>query len=269
MDNVELPYNPSNMKKYNSRRLKRCLTDVQFVYEDSTNFYSFYELCSFVSCMVAVITGSPYYDLVFPQQSSTDYVKLTPVKEMSLTAFTLCIRAFTDLDRPYSLFSYATSSKDNELLLFATAKDQYEFNIANNNVLFRVTNLRSTWNHFCVTWDSRTGLLELRINGERLVRKGLAKGYTIKSGGVIILGQEQDSLEGGFQADQSFVGELNNVNLWDYVLTPQQIRAATYGTLSIPGNVIDWGTVEYAIKGYVIVVTDKEQCSSNINNPTC
>lgn len=39
-----------------------------------------------------------------------------------------------------------------------------------------------------------------------------------------MLGQEQDSKGGGFQTSQSFKGMLSNVNIWDRMLTSEQIK---------------------------------------------
>ena len=40
----------------------------------------------------------------------------------------------------------------------------------------------------------------------------------------MVLGQDQDSVGGDFQASQSFQGMLTNVNLWDRVLLGAQIQ---------------------------------------------
>lgn len=40
----------------------------------------------------------------------------------------------------------------------------------------------------------------------------------------MVLGQEQDSLGGGFQTSQSFQGMLSNVNVWDEVLAKDEIK---------------------------------------------
>ncbi len=39
----------------------------------------------------------------------------------------------------------------------------------------------------------------------------------------MVLGQEQDSVGGGFDSSQSFEGMLSNVNVWDHVLSAAQI----------------------------------------------
>ncbi len=58
-----------------------------------------------------------------------------------------------------------------------------------------------------------------------------------------MLGQEQDSVGGGFDADQSFKGMLSNVNLWDKVLTHREIEEMSTSCLLDEwnsGNVYKW-----------------------------
>ena len=56
-------------------------------------------------------------------------------------------------------------------------------------------------------------------------------GYTITQGGTLILGQDQDSVGGDFDADQSFQGMLSNANMWNQVLTAEQIRKMSQSCL--------------------------------------
>lgn len=72
---------------------------------------------------------------------------------------------------------------------------------------------------------------------------GFKKGYTIRHGGTLVLGQDQDSVGGGFDATQSFQGMLSNVNLWDHVLSPTQIKEMSTSCLLDEwnaGNVYKW-----------------------------
>ncbi|XP_058380744.1 C-reactive protein-like isoform X3 [Diceros bicornis minor] len=45
---------------------------------------------------------------VFPKESNSSFVTLTAQLRRPFTAFTVCLRVYTDLSRAYSLFSYAT-----------------------------------------------------------------------------------------------------------------------------------------------------------------
>ena len=58
------------------------------------------------------------------------------------------------------------------------------------------------------------------------MKKGgkIRRGHTIRDAGSLVLGQEQDSVGGGFDTDQSFQGMLSNVNIWNKVLTDEQIE---------------------------------------------
>ncbi|CAM2108116.1 unnamed protein product [Caretta caretta] len=105
---------------------------------------------------------------VFPKESADAHVILNMNNNGTLQTFTMCLRYFTDLTRAFSLFSYATRTRDNEILLY---KD-------------------------------KPGELSL---------KGLKKGYAINNQGVLIWAQDQDSFGGGFDAKQSFVGEIADV----------------------------------------------------------
>lgn len=46
----------------------------------------------------------------------------------------------------------------------------------------------------------------------------MEKGYSLRTEAKIILGQEQESFGGYFDAKQSFVGEIWEVSLWDHIL---------------------------------------------------
>lgn len=44
-------------------------------------------------------------------------------------------------------------------------------------------------------------------------------------GGALVVGQEQDQKGEGFNPAESFVGSISQLNLWDYVLSPQQVNS--------------------------------------------
>ena len=66
--------------------------------------------------------------------------------------------------------------------------------------------------------------------------KNFKEGHTIRGGGTLVLGQEQDSVGGGFDTSQSFKGMLSNVNIWDHVVTPFQIEEMSSSCLLHEGN---------------------------------
>ena len=185
---------------------------------------------------------------IFPEESDTAYVTLIPRVRKTLRSFTLCLKAFTDLTRPYSLFSYSTKSKDNELLLFVNKVGEYDLYIGNTKVTFKVPQPRYGPVHLCVSWESVSGIAELWVNSRPVGRKGLRRGYTLGKDARIILGQEQDSFGGKFDAKQSFVGEIWDVSLWDHVVSLKNLCFTCYTS-----NILNWKALIYQAKGYVVV----------------
>ena len=54
---------------------------------------------------------------------------------------------------------------------------------------------------------------------------------------MLVLGQEQDSVGGSFYANQSFMGEMTDVNIWDHVIKDQEIMRMSKSCLTGEGNV--------------------------------
>lgn len=65
-----------------------------------------------------------------------------------------------------------------------------------------------------------------------------------------MLGQEQDTLGGGFSESESFVGKLSGVNVWDAELTSAQIddQLTNCEELAV-GNVVAWPDFLGQLKG--------------------
>nr|XP_028566902.1 mucosal pentraxin-like [Podarcis muralis] len=192
--------------------------------------------------------------LVFPQASNSAHVVLKAAPKRPLTSFTLCLAHFTDLNRPHTFFSYATRGNFNEIILLKEKNNVYGFAVGNEAVTFTDPEKKLLGREIlCATWDSATGLAELWVNSKRMPRKGLRKGYSISGEPSIVLGQEQDVMGGGFDITDCFVGELQDVRMWDRVLTNEELELA-FLNQDVPGDyVFDWKTVNYEIKGYVIV----------------
>ncbi|KAF2979409.1 hypothetical protein EK904_006478 [Melospiza melodia maxima] len=99
------------------------------------------------------------------------------------------------------------------------------------------------WHHIAVTWTCRDGAWKVYIDGKLSDGgSGLSVGSKIPGGGALVLGQEQDQKGEGFNPAESFVGSISQLNIWDYVLSPQQVESLA---TSCPeelqkGNVLAW-----------------------------
>ncbi|XP_014637875.1 PREDICTED: C-reactive protein-like [Ceratotherium simum simum] len=186
---------------------------------------------------------------VFPKESNSSFVTLTAQLKRPFTAFTVCLRVYTDLTRAYSLFSYATRAQYNEILLFRSKNGVYSVTVGGTDIIFKPPE-RSAPMHFCMTWESSSGIAELWVDGKPMVRRSLKRGYYLGTEASIILGQEQDSFAGGFDKKQSLVGDIGDVNMWDFVLSPDEISAICDGGTFSP-NVLDWRALNYTVHGEV------------------
>ncbi|XP_023555594.1 serum amyloid P-component [Octodon degus] len=189
---------------------------------------------------------------VFPRESDSDHVSLLTKLEKPLQNVTVCLRAYSDLSRQYSLFSYNTQGRDNELLIYKENIGKYSLYIGGTRVTAKVHEEIPAPVHICTSWESSSGIVEFWINGKPMVKKGLKKGYSVAPHPKIILGQEQDSYGGSFEQSQSFVGEFGDLYMWDSVLSPEQILSA-YDGFPDSANILNWKALNYESKGYVII----------------
>lgn len=93
------------------------------------------------------------------------------------------------------------------------------------------------------------------MDGKKSLTKIYKKGHTIQAGGKVILGQDPDNYAGDFDAKQSLVGEIYDLNMWDVVLPESIIRDVFTGMRVTRANVFDWESVQLKINGNVHVVT--------------
>lgn len=191
---------------------------------------------------------------VFPQESRSAHVQVNVKLEQPLNNFTVCLRSYTDLTRPHSLFSYATKNQDNEILLFKPKPGLYKFYVGGKFLLFRVPKSLGKSEHVCASWDSSTGIVGFWFNGKPWPRKGLQRGYMVGVPASILLGQEQDSFGGSFDAQESFVGEISSVYMWDTGISTSVVEAAMYNHPD-QTPIFGWKNFPYKIVGEVYVKT--------------
>ncbi|OCT68882.1 mucosal pentraxin [Xenopus laevis] len=215
-----------------------------------------------------ILTQSDMSGKVFfiPQASSTSYVRLYPMMNGPFASLTVCLKSHTSLTRDYSLFSLATETKENDFLLFQEKKNKrFSVSIGNQDLYFDIPG-SSAVRSICVSWDSLTGDVVVWVNGNPSPRKIFMKGYRVNANPIIIIGQEQDSYGGKFDAAQSFVGEISDVHMWDRVLTSQELMQALYNK-DLAGNVINWQSLSYETKDEAIILP--QVCKINYKPDYC
>ncbi|KAL9972414.1 hypothetical protein ACROYT_G018712 [Oculina patagonica] len=204
--------------------------------------------------------------MIFEEHTTTDYA----IKENSimydLDAATVCFFAKdTDDNKPgryggeQCVYSYnvAGTVAGNALLLCTTPKLNVYFD---NTVRYADVVLDyGKWNHVCFTWSSANGDYKFYKDGVLVGSgSGLNKGGKIRFGGTTVIGQDQDTVGGGFNVDQSFVGEVTEVNVWGNVLAESDIVAQASNCHVTQGSVNWWSQFKDGVHGGVVVVEPDE-----------
>nr|ANM86013.1 serum amyloid P component [Cynoglossus semilaevis] len=189
---------------------------------------------------------------VFPKETNTDHVKLLTTRSTFYNV-TVCLRFLTDLNRAYSLFSMSTPTVENAFLIYGEPANHVLHVYSGSGPTFHAVPFpQNTWHSLCSTWGHGSGVAQIWLNGKPYVKKFVTN-QPIGGKPISILGQEQDSYGGGFDAAQSFVGMISDVHMWDQVLTPTEIKSYMNHRHVTPGNVFNWRSLQYEITGLVLV----------------
>ncbi|XP_045110701.1 uncharacterized protein LOC123504331 [Portunus trituberculatus] len=163
-----------------------------------------------------------------------------------LESFTICYRIKLNRFREEStLLSYALSDdRDNELRI-DHRETGYKITLqghwANSNL---ITPLR-LWAHFCFSYHLSSSAWAIYLDGKQRGRGTFADPtQPLEGNGVFIIGQEQDSLGGGFQRDQSFSGELTHLNVWGSVLNEAAVNQIWSCKDVTHGDALAWTSVQ-------------------------
>uniref|UniRef100_A0A674DI76 Pentraxin family member n=1 Tax=Salmo trutta TaxID=8032 RepID=A0A674DI76_SALTR len=184
--------------------------------------------------------------LTFPQETNTAHVTRMTSREISHTETKL--KFFTSLRRNHILFSLATLIDDAFVIFKRTAAGEM-----NNDYTL------NTWHSIYATWASETDLGQLWLDGKPSTRKFL-QSEAIK-GKNIILGQEQVKFGWLFAWQQSFIGLLTDVHMWDNMLSPCEIQRYTNQTNFTPGNVLHWGALDFQTTDRVLLENKQSDCN--------
>ncbi|CAG0914385.1 unnamed protein product [Notodromas monacha] len=113
-------------------------------------------------------------------------------------------------------FSYSTEDSPDAFTL-----SNYNGFVFSVNGEERNTNVSSgdgLWHHMCVGWRSSDGTWALMKDGEVAdFGNGLSEKKPLSGRGVFVLGQEQDTIGGGFSLGESFTGTLAKLEAFSFV----------------------------------------------------
>ena len=119
-----------------------------------------------------------------------------------------------------------------------------------------------SWNQICWTFRSKDGRSHIYLNGKLqgsfvidsdFNRKGIAGSDEVFKSAFII-GQEPDPPDpsGGFEAEQVFVGDITNLNMWNYILDEDTIHKIGKCHNFEKGNIIGWDIENFETNQVII-----------------
>ncbi|XP_037706721.1 adhesion G-protein coupled receptor D2 [Choloepus didactylus] len=166
----------------------------------------------------------------------------------ALRALTACAHVQWNAASPHTaaLFSLAVPALPNALQLRAFAEPGGAVHAAlvvrgHHAPFLAVFRADGRWHHVCATWEQHGGRWALFADGRRRAEaRGLGAGYPVPPGGVLVLGQDQDSLGGGFSVRDAFSGNLTDFHLWARALSPAQVRRARACSPAPGGLLFRW-----------------------------
>ncbi len=167
------------------------------------------------------VAGQSGMALVF--DGNDDYVIKNPFN-IPQTEVTIAFWMRTsDTTKSGTPFSYAVIGSDNELLIYNYRN--FDIFIKGASVNTGIAANDDSWHHIAVTWRSSDGEVIMYIDGSPSYSGTLRQGAAIAQGGSLVIGQEQDSVGGGFDNSQAFAGTIDEVQIWDRVLTQSEIQS--------------------------------------------
>lgn len=78
------------------------------------------------------------------------------------------------------------------------------------------------------------------LAGNTTIENSFSNYQPLPKGGILVLGQDQDILGGGFDMSQSLSGRLTQFGVWDRVLEDEEIINVASCKIEMVGNVFGW-----------------------------
>ncbi|XP_035766713.1 pentraxin-4 [Neolamprologus brichardi] len=195
--------------------------------------------------------------VLFPSASAENYVTFS-LSLPALLELSLCLWLRVETPHIGTLLSYATDDSDNQLVLYGhrSSSSSTPFSVSSpsspssspsldfviRDPVYRRLQvsplLDAHWHHVCVLWSSIHGRF-WHYNDHLLASSGsdFRKGWEVPGGGSVVLGQEQDSVGGGFDPAEGFAGQMAGFRLWNRVLSPSEVEGVVAGR-GVPRGVV-------------------------------
>ncbi|XP_077989943.1 neuronal pentraxin-2-like [Glandiceps talaboti] len=190
-------------------------------------------------------TTSQGYNALKLESKTTDVAVNTSIPD--LTEMTMCtwVKGGDGSGFAPIFVSYAVPNQTNEITFYDL--NSFALHIKGGVKSTTLNFADGSWHSVCVTWESANGGWAVYDNNTyKAGDKGFQSGQTITGGGTLVLGQEQDSIRGGYDPNQALIGTIAYLRIWSRALNADEIAAID---CSSHGDVYTWNVNDLDIKG--------------------
>ncbi|MDW7693103.1 T9SS type A sorting domain-containing protein [Flammeovirgaceae bacterium SG7u.111] len=152
--------------------------------------------------------------------STNNRLVLNPFSSMPTAAISAFIVLNTNSNGQEALVSYNTSSEDNEFIMFYPKNVRVY--IDGSNISSGADFSNGSWGILGTTWKSSDGDLVVLQDGDTVSTSSLKTGASISNGGSLVIGAEQDDLDGGYDANQNYEGQIAEIIIFNSELNNAQ-----------------------------------------------
>lgn len=128
-----------------------------------------------------------------------------------------------------SIVSGANAGNDNEILLFFANSTRFEFHTGESSssmVSWTIPSIADgRWRHFSIVRDQTAGEVRLAIDGVPQGARSTTLNDLQVAADAFLLGQDQDSVGGRFDPNQSVNGDLEELRIWRVARSDAEIAA--------------------------------------------
>ncbi|XP_059167874.1 sushi, von Willebrand factor type A, EGF and pentraxin domain-containing protein 1-like [Physella acuta] len=205
------------------------------------------------------------FQMDFATPTINDYAKFVIDKPLTDVTVAFWMQT-TDEFNQGTPFSYAVKGVPNALTLTDYSNLQHFVNDETVSIGLKLND--GLWHHVALMWSSNKGDWLLYVDGVlRDQAYDLSPSKPIPGNGSFIIGQEQDVMGGQFSSSETFVGSLTQFNVWDGVLSLQEVHKLIYSCEKFEGNVLAWSSVKDAFKGDISISpsTFCKECPTPVN----
>lgn len=167
--------------------------------------------------------------LHLPGPNNTAYPRVTvqDVTAFPSAAVTLSVWLRTSQSDDFSVLSYAVNGDPNHFLISFIGGGPLRIGV--ENVVYGsaedVTSALAdgSWHHVVIT-GSIASELRYYVDAELVTSVAMPPAAALAPGGVLIIGQDQDTVNGGFDVAQAFEGDIDELALYDRALDPSEVE---------------------------------------------